>query len=987
MDYRLPVAAAHRMDRPRTWWRHALAALAVAIYLGAGVAGLRALWAHWQAARLAGRGVAFGPPAPGWGAGVDPWGINVALDQYPDEQALARSLDLLVAGGFHAVRQRFPWGEIEPARGSYRWEPWDAIVRQCQARNLRIIAVLDGSPAWARAPEDSANPFAPPQDPADLAAFARAFALRYGGAIDDYQVWDEPNIYPHWGERDPDPAGYLHLLQAVRTSIREVDPGARLIAAGLAPTTEEEGRNRSELSYLHSLYAAGGRDLFDIVAAKPYGFWSGPEDRRVDPTILNFSRLVALHEEMVRQGDGQKPLWAVSWGWNALPADWQGRPSPWGNDRPELQYDRDLQAIERARQEWPWLGLMCYASWQPAAPPDDPVWGLALLDRQGQPGPLYQKLQGLAHGPQVLYPGHHTLPTRQEAPQALEIRFWGSRLDLMGPGRWHLTDLDGQPLARSLTARDGQRVIAVQGLTVGEHRLLLAAPALPLRVTVSREQPAWLPWWLAVALAVVAILATAGLWQLLRPYPWRHWFTEGLRAYRQLTPGAALAVGGGALVLLALAPGLIPSLLALGAVALAIIGRPDVGLTLAVFLVPFAPLLKQFGPARFSYLEIVTLLTVAAQLGRDAQALQRANRKQPVWDTLKERLRAISQYLNPLDVGWALLLAVAFLSLLVSEKRWVSLRELRVVVLQAAFLYWLLARARLDRAGILRLTDALILSATAISLQGLYQYAWTDQVIAAEGVRRIRGIYGSPNNLALVLGRLWPLMLAFALPGPQSRRRWAYGLAAIPTAVCLFLTFSRGAWLLGVPASLLVLALLAGKRARLTALGVLAAGLLALLPLFGTARLTSLVTRQGTTLLRLKLWEAAWDMVRDHPLFGVGLDNFLYQYPRYIRPEALDEPNLSHPHNFVLDFWLRLGLPGLFTFIWLQIHFFRQAFRAWRECSDPALRALTIGLLAGMADMLAHGLIDASFFVIELAGIFALSLGFLRRIRHLAHVH
>ena len=510
MGYRANgIGVGRRLEKPRTprWW-HVASALAVVGALVLGVLAWRALAARWQEGRFRARGVVYGPPPPAMGQGVDPWGVNVALEQYSD-QALSRSLDLLTEAGFRWVRQRFSWAEIEPSRGDRQWQRWDRIVDECQRRGLRLIAVLDGSPQWARAPADSANPHAPPRNPADLAAFARAFAARYGTAIDHYQIWDEPNIYPHWGERDPDPAGYLSLLRAARTQIRDVDPGALIVAAGLAPTTEERGRNLSDLLFLRGLYQAGGRELFDVVAAKPYGFWSDADDRRVEAGVLNFSRLVAVREEMVRQGDGDKSLWAVAWGWNALPADWHGQPSPWGSDVPARQHERDLAAIERARQEWPWLRLMCYAAWQPAAAADDPVWGLALLDAQGVPGPLYHRLQALARAPGPLYPGRYTVLAPMPGGPALELVFWGSRVDLVGDGRWRLVELDGRPLGRTLAGRGTRPVTAVRGLETGEHRLVLeaAGPAAPLIVVVSRQRPPWVEGSLLLALGVGAVVA------------------------------------------------------------------------------------------------------------------------------------------------------------------------------------------------------------------------------------------------------------------------------------------------------------------------------------------------------------------------------------------------------------------------------------------------------------------------------------------------
>jgi putative inorganic carbon (HCO3(-)) transporter len=336
---------------------------------------------------------------------------------------------------------------------------------------------------------------------------------------------------------------------------------------------------------------------------------------------------------------------------------------------------------------------------------------------------------------------------------------------------------------------------------------------------------------------------------------------------------------------------------------------------------------------------------------------------------------------SALDGALLFFLLVSLFSLTVSENTGVSIYELRTVILGPLIFYLLLREAPLGDAGLLRVVDALVLGALIMSLIGLYQYVVGADVISAEGVRRIRGLYGSPNNLGLYLGRIVPITVAFLFFGGDKRRRWGYLAAGLPILVCLYLTHSRGAWLLGVPASLLFIGALRGRRALLAAVGATVAALVALLPFAGAERIRTLFDLGGGTAFhRLKLWEATVNMIRDHPLWGVGLDNFLYQYPRYMLPEAWQEPDLSHPHNVVLDWWTRLGVLGVGALVWVEVAFFRLGLRLYRSLDDGDLRALVLGLMASMVDFLAHGLIDNSFFLVDLAFVFFLSVGMVRRL-------
>jgi O-antigen ligase len=106
-------------------------------------------------------------------------------------------------------------------------------------------------------------------------------------------------------------------------------------------------------------------------------------------------------------------------------------------------------------------------------------------------------------------------------------------------------------------------------------------------------------------------------------------------------------------------------------------------------------------------------------------------------------------------------------------------------------------------------------------------------------------------------------------------------------------------------------------------------------------------------------------------------------------PAAWQEPNLSHPHNILLDYVTRLGVWGLVAICWLQIAFWRLALPLRRltgagpigaglTCASSDRRALALGLMASMVDFLAHGLVDASYFFVDLAFVFFMTLALMQ---------
>jgi putative inorganic carbon (HCO3(-)) transporter len=289
-----------------------------------------------------------------------------------------------------------------------------------------------------------------------------------------------------------------------------------------------------------------------------------------------------------------------------------------------------------------------------------------------------------------------------------------------------------------------------------------------------------------------------------------------------------------------------------------------------------------------------------------------------------------------------------------------SERSLRVVIVEPIFAL-LILRDLVRRGKLWFAVSAMLGMGCVVSALAFRDIVSGQSVVLADGVARAKGPYPHPNNLALYLDRVALLALGLAIVD-RARRRWT-----VPAAgVLLFgmaLTLSRGAALAGFVGLAIIIAIARPRHGwRWFGAAVIAA--VSVFLVFAATRFTA-NGGAGAESSRALIWRSSINMVKDHPIFGVGLDQFLYQYGRrYVLPEGWPERYTSHPHNFVLDVWLSLGLAGLATFAGLIVVAARRARLALTAVGQ---RAVAIGAVAALAGGLAHGLVDNSFFLADIA--------------------
>jgi hypothetical protein len=214
----------------------------------------------------------------------------------------------------------------------------------------------------------------------------RALAIAGKGLVEAYEICNEPN-FAQWVNRGvdphvaPDPALYVQMLQVAYETIEEVDPGAIVVSAGLAPVGRIQGtcngwngnncQAMDEREYARQMLILGAGDYFDAFGYHPYGFAYSPE---TDPYSVSngfaFRGTEIMHDIMVDDGVGDKSIWATEFSWLRDPS-YDPSPAGWCHHDPvfvanfewmdvsESQQSGYLvRAFEYADENWPWMGVM-----------------------------------------------------------------------------------------------------------------------------------------------------------------------------------------------------------------------------------------------------------------------------------------------------------------------------------------------------------------------------------------------------------------------------------------------------------------------------------------------------------------------------------------------------------------------------------------------------------------------------------------------------
>jgi hypothetical protein len=229
---------------------------------------------------------------------------------------LAVQLRALRATGATIARSDAFWEASEPQAPvhgvhHYVWAFDDRVAGLLALFRLRWLPILDYSAPWAESTPGQDH--SAPRSASDYAAYAGAFAARYGPGgsfwrehpslpdlpVQTFEIWNEPDNSEFWSG-GANAALYAELYAQARVAIDAADPSARVIVGGL---TNAGAYLPALLSALPEL-----RGHIDGVAVHPYG----------TPAVV-LGKLAAARATMDSLGMESVPLYATEFGWTTYP--------------------------------------------------------------------------------------------------------------------------------------------------------------------------------------------------------------------------------------------------------------------------------------------------------------------------------------------------------------------------------------------------------------------------------------------------------------------------------------------------------------------------------------------------------------------------------------------------------------------------------------------------------------------------------------------
>jgi hypothetical protein len=292
---------------------------------------------------------------------------------FGDPAAAAQSVAAWKRAGVDTVRIQVSWSRIapdpkdqappygfepgNPDDPGYHWGVIDRAVDRVVAAGMTPLLMIDGPPPlWASAAPSDGNARYRPRATA-FGPFATAVARRYATRVDQYILWNEPNL-PLWLQpqaacaveaKNCTPVSgdlYRAMVREAYQPMHDADPGATVLIGALAPAggnLTSENANMRPLQFLRAMACVdiklhpvtSGRcanfkpAVADGIAYHAHSTRNAPDQpyaNKDDADLASLSRVERLVDELQQRGrlwGSTTPLnfWLDEYGYQTNPPD------------------------------------------------------------------------------------------------------------------------------------------------------------------------------------------------------------------------------------------------------------------------------------------------------------------------------------------------------------------------------------------------------------------------------------------------------------------------------------------------------------------------------------------------------------------------------------------------------------------------------------------------------------------------------------------
>lgn len=308
-------------------------------------------------------------------------------------------------------------------------------------------------------------------------------------------------------------------------------------------------------------------------------------------------------------------------------------------------------------------------------------------------------------------------------------------------------------------------------------------------------------------------------------------------------------------------------------------------------------------------------------------------------------------------------------------------------LIQYAFLFLIIAEEIKDEKHIRKIVFSMVLGASLVSIDAIWQVIGGKDFIRGNlpiiniGIKRATASFPDANVLGIYLSAIAPLIIVLAFYYFRNRKKIIMLLFSLLVLSGLALTYSRPT-LLAIYISLLLSGIV--KKGKLLISVLIIFALIA--PFIAPQSIKDWAKAVDYNPLRfmcnddrIAIYRNSLNMIKGHPIIGVGVNTFMKNYKKYKEsPEYRNvvTSDYIYAHNNFLHMAGEIGLVGLTIFLWIIYKLFRTSASTYSKLKDNFLKNISLALILCLVAFLVNGLTESSLYYSRVAVIFWYLIGF-----------